>query len=108
MIEHRDEAVLLDPDAPLRVRGRVGERDGAGKQVERAALGILHPRGAGQGEDGLVAAEIADQLEVVEGDGGRRRIRGRVSGGHESQSAEEQEESFHKGLGFQFSLQGAR
>ena len=88
VVEHGDEAVLLDPDAPLRMRGGVGERDRAGEQVERAALGVLHPRGGGEGEGGLVAAEVADQLEVVERDRGRRRIRRRVCRVMSSEQAE--------------------
>ena len=88
MVEHRDVTVLLHPDAPLRVRRGVGERDRAGQQVERAALRAFHPRGGGQGEVGLVAAERADQLEVLKRDRGRGRTRRRVCRAHENEQAE--------------------
>ena len=74
-VEHRDEAVLLHADPPLRMGVEFGERDGAGEQVERAAFGILHLDGGGQGEHRLVAAEIANEFEAVEPDRRCGRIR---------------------------------
>ena len=64
------------------MRAEFGERDRAGKQIERAALGVLDLRDGGERERGAVAAEIAGQFEVFEGDvaggcGGRRDRSGR-------------------------------
>jgi len=59
---------------PLRVCGYRCERDRTGKQFKRAAFGILDLRDGGEGEGRAITAEISDEFEVLQADGGRERI----------------------------------
>ena len=52
------------------LRAEAGQRDRAGKQFQRAAFRVFHVGVAGQGEGGHVAAEIAGQFEIFQGDAG--------------------------------------
>ena len=95
-VEDGDVAVTLHFDAPVLGGGRFGQRDGAREQFQRSAAVGVNVRRGGQGEGGLVAAQVADELEVVESDRrGGRQVGGRGRGGGEQEHAEERGDSFH-------------
>ena len=81
---------------PFLARINAGERNRAGQQFQRAALGVVHPGRAREGEGRRLAAQIARQFEIAQGDrSGRRR---QQEGG--SHRREEACFNFHKAIQF--------
>ena len=60
--------VLIGVHAPSLLRAEAGQRDRAGKQLQRAAFRVVHDGVARERERGDLAAQIAGQLEVLQGD----------------------------------------
>ena len=102
VVERQHESVLVHANAPLRMRAEFRDGNGAGEQLERTALAILHPGRGRERENGALAAEIAGQFEVAQRDGNRRWICqcGSVGGGQrrEHYLAEQSEQDGWSGL----------
>ena len=67
-VKPRDEPALVGVHAPFLAGIQTGQRHGAGEQFQRAALGVFHLGGAGEGEGRRVPAQIAGEFEVLKGD----------------------------------------
>jgi len=64
-LEPENEAILVSTDPPLRMRADFRKGHGAGENLQRASFWILNVRGGGQGEGGLLAAEIAGRMKSL-------------------------------------------
>ena len=97
VLEYEDKAIVFGAHPPLGMRPNFRERQAAGKQFERAALGIFNVRSRCEGEGRVAIGEVAGELEILERDG-RGCLAGREPRGAESGSAKSDEKSFHFGL----------
>ena len=66
LVEHELEPSAARSDAPVGMLRDVRERDSAGEQRERAALGIRHARRGGESERCALLRELAGEFEIAQ------------------------------------------